>query len=323
MRNNQPVTDKEHLLPENALIVSKTDLKGIITYVNRDFVEASGYKESELIGAPHNILRHPDMPAAAFKDLWDTLEAGKPWSALVKNRRKNGDYYWVIANATPIWEGGRIVGYMSVRTSAARDAIPAAEQLYRNIRENRAKGIAVREGQVVKTGFSLGKLLSGLQLRQMFAGMAILVAVVIVLGTAVNLLNSRNKILEEKQIAVRHEVETALSLVSRYGDLAKSGAMPEQEAKQQAAQALKILRYGGTDYFWINDMTPRMVMHPTKPELDGKDLGGIKDPNGKALFREFVAVVAKSGGGFVDYEWPKPGASEPQPKISYVQGYAP
>ncbi len=152
MRVNLPVTNTEHYLPEGQTIVSKTDLKGRITYVNRPFIEISGFTEEELIGKAHNIVRHPDMPPVAFQDLWDTLKDGKPWRGLVKNRCKNGDYYWVEANASPIYENGSVVGYVSMRTAPDRREVEAAEEIYRLVREGKARGIRVKEGQVVRTG---------------------------------------------------------------------------------------------------------------------------------------------------------------------------
>ncbi|WP_322997044.1 PAS domain-containing protein [Castellaniella sp.] len=95
---------------------TSTDLKGRITYCNQDFIDVSGYTEAELIGQPHNILRHPDMPEEAFRDFWATIQSDRIWSALIKNRRKNGDSYWVRANATPMRNGDKVVGYLSVRT---------------------------------------------------------------------------------------------------------------------------------------------------------------------------------------------------------------
>ena len=152
MRNNQPVTQKEYLLRDGAMIVSKTDLKGRITYVNDDFIEASGFTTAELIGQPHNLVRHPDMPPEAFEDLWNTLKAGKPWTGLVKNRRKNGDHYWVVANATPLMEGNQVTGYLSVRGRPTREQVAAAEEAYREFREGRAGAKAIREGGIVSTG---------------------------------------------------------------------------------------------------------------------------------------------------------------------------
>lgn len=107
LRPNPFVTQVELHLNEGEYIVSKTDLKGRITYVNRPFMEISGYSADELLGHPHNVIRHPDMPSEAFEDLWRTLRSGKAWRGMVKNRCKNGDHYWVDANANPIWEGGR------------------------------------------------------------------------------------------------------------------------------------------------------------------------------------------------------------------------
>ena len=152
MRINMPVTGVERHLGENEFIVSKTDLKGMITYVNRPFLEISGYTEEELIGKPHNLIRHPDMPPGAFADLWDTLKQGKPWRGLVKNRCKNGDYYWVMANANPFWKNGEIKGYMSLRTRPTRAQVEYAERLYRQFREGTARGLTVKEGNVVRSG---------------------------------------------------------------------------------------------------------------------------------------------------------------------------
>jgi methyl-accepting chemotaxis protein len=152
MRVNMPVTDVEYVLPDGGLIVSKTDTKGRITYVNEDFLVASGFEEEELIGKAHNLVRHPDMPPEAFQDLWDTLAAGRPWTGMVKNRRKNGDYYWVLANATPILEGGTVTGYMSVRTKPSREQVQAAAALYKRFRENDAAGLKILEGAAVSTG---------------------------------------------------------------------------------------------------------------------------------------------------------------------------
>ncbi|MFZ4528894.1 MAG: methyl-accepting chemotaxis protein [Undibacterium curvum] len=149
MRTNLPVTGREILMKDGHSIVSKTDLKGKITYCNPYFVELSGFDENELIGAPHNIVRHPDMPAEAFADLWDTVKRGIPWTGLVKNRCKNGDHYWVNANVTPLIENGVVVGYMSVRTKPERKEIEAASQLYQSMRAGRETGLLLREGRLL------------------------------------------------------------------------------------------------------------------------------------------------------------------------------
>lgn len=153
MRVNMPVTNVERHLKEGEYIVSKTDTKGQITYVNSTFMEISGFSAEDVIGAHHNIVRHPDMPPAAFGDLWKTLKSGKPWRGMVKNRCKNGDYYWIEANANPIYEDGRITGYMSLRTKPTREQVERAERIYRQFRDGTARGITVKEGRIVPTGW--------------------------------------------------------------------------------------------------------------------------------------------------------------------------
>ncbi len=152
MRTNLPVTSTEYKMREGEPIVSKTDLKGKITYVNPAFIEVGGYSQDELIGAPHNIVRHPDMPPEAFGDLWETLKSGEQWTGMVKNRRKNGDFYWVLANVTPIKENGQSTGYMSVRTAPSQAQIDAADALYRRFRSGQANGMAIHKGEGISTG---------------------------------------------------------------------------------------------------------------------------------------------------------------------------
>ncbi len=130
MKNNQPVTQREVHFPPNTYLVSRTNLQGVITYANDAFVQISGFSREELIGQNHNLVRHPDMPAAAFKDLWATAKSGMPWRGLVKNRCKNGDFYWVEAFVVPLKKNGQINGYMSVRTPANSGKRSAAEAAY-------------------------------------------------------------------------------------------------------------------------------------------------------------------------------------------------
>ncbi len=152
MRINTPVTNVEFEIKDGSSIVSKTDLKGLITYVNPEFIEASGFAEQELLGQPHNIVRHPDMPAEVFDDFWLTLKKGRPWTGVVKNRRKDGSYYWVVANTTPIFEGGSAVGYMSVRSKPTRAQVAMHEEIYRLFREGKPGGLRIVEGRAVKSG---------------------------------------------------------------------------------------------------------------------------------------------------------------------------
>ncbi|WP_235971439.1 PAS domain-containing methyl-accepting chemotaxis protein [Azohydromonas caseinilytica] len=134
-------------------LMSTTDPSGHITYANAAFTHASGFAHDDLMGQPHNMVRHPDMPPAAFADMWATLKSGLSWTALVKNRRKNGDHYWVQANATPMRRNGQLVGYMSVRTAADPRQVQEAEKLYADLREGRANGRRLYRGLVVRTGW--------------------------------------------------------------------------------------------------------------------------------------------------------------------------
>src|SRR5665647_172316 len=154
MRTNLPVTNVEYPITDETLIVSKTDIKGKLSYFNDQFVEASGFTDQELIGQPHNIIRHPDMPPEAFANLWETLKAGKPWAGAVKNRRKNGDFYWVLASATPIWEGGHVTGYMSIRSKLPADQRAEAEQVYALLRANKASQYTIEAGMIRKRSLS-------------------------------------------------------------------------------------------------------------------------------------------------------------------------
>ncbi|ALK31026.1 methyl-accepting chemotaxis protein [Burkholderia plantarii] len=152
MRNNLPVTGVEYDYPETSMLVSATDLSSRIEYCNPAFVEVSGFSREELIGQPHNLIRHPDMPPQAFEDMWATIKARRSWTALVKNRRKNGDHYWVRANVTPIVRRGEMVGYLSVRTKPGRDEVREAEALYDRLNGTGAHGLRLRRGQVVRKG---------------------------------------------------------------------------------------------------------------------------------------------------------------------------
>ncbi|WP_127471099.1 methyl-accepting chemotaxis protein [Thiomicrorhabdus aquaedulcis] len=139
MRNNQPVINDEYIIPEGQMLVSKTDLQGSIIYANEAFVTSSGFELEELLGEPHNILRHPDVPEQVFADFWGTIESGRPWNQIVKNRRKHGGFYWVEANATPIIENDKITGYISVRVQATREQIKEAEAAYAAIKAGKVK----------------------------------------------------------------------------------------------------------------------------------------------------------------------------------------
>ncbi|MEE4246565.1 MAG: PAS domain-containing methyl-accepting chemotaxis protein [Kangiellaceae bacterium] len=133
MKKNLPVTQREKNYSEQQRIVSTTDLKGITTYANFNFLDIAGFDERDVIGKSHNVVRHPDMPPAAFKDMWDTIKLGKPWMGIVKNRCKNGDHYWVDAYVTPIFENDQVAGYQSVRLKPDRTHVDRASALYQSI----------------------------------------------------------------------------------------------------------------------------------------------------------------------------------------------
>ncbi|GAB1385309.1 PAS domain-containing methyl-accepting chemotaxis protein [Melaminivora sp.] len=134
MRVNGPVSNREYFLGQQDTLLSATDLKGRIVYANDAFIQASGFDWPELVGKAHNVVRHPDMPEAAFADMWATIQGGRTWTALVKNRRKNGDHYWVRANAAPIRHGAELVGYLSVRTKPEPQDVTEHEDFYQRLR---------------------------------------------------------------------------------------------------------------------------------------------------------------------------------------------
>jgi aerotaxis receptor len=172
MRDNGPVTQQEVVLPPGRTLVSVTDLQGRIVYCNKTFCDTAGYSEAELLGQPHNLVRHPDMPAEGYRDLWATIEQGRPWTGVVKNRRKNGDHYWVRAHATPVRRDGRVVGYLSVRTTPSRAEIDGAEALYAAMREEARRGplVTVLSGGKLRRAGGLGRLQRALQLALRWCG---------------------------------------------------------------------------------------------------------------------------------------------------------
>lgn len=144
--NYSSSTEREVTFPADQQLVSTTDLKSYITYANTNFCDVSGYSKEELIGNPHNMIRHPDMPKAAFHDLWEKLKAGKAWRGIVKNKTKHGGYYWVDAYVTPIYERGTVVGYQSVRSKPDPEHIARAKKIYAQLksRENNNKAFSYK-----------------------------------------------------------------------------------------------------------------------------------------------------------------------------------
>ncbi len=205
MKINMPVTDNEVQMLDGQLLVSKTDLKGMITFVNPDFIEVSGFSEKELIGNNHNMVRHPDMPPAAFEDLWNTVKAGKPWTGLVKNRCKNGDYYWVNANVTPLKENGRVTEYMSVRTKPTRQQITEAEALYQQL----------NAGKKIKKSFGERfNILNKMKIWQKIA-LAGAIFTLVAVALSLNLIAAQNEHIRvvEREHAGLHYLETVRHVI--------------------------------------------------------------------------------------------------------------
>ena len=203
MSSHPYVSQQNTPLDDDITLMSTTDLQSYITHANDTFVQVSGYQLNELLEKPHNLVRHPDMPKAASADMWYTLKQGEPWSGIVKNRRKNGDHYWVRANAVPMVREGRVTGYMSIRTRATDEEIAAVEPLYKALNEGRCnrrihKGLVVRKGWLgrlpampirwrVRSVMAFMFVLLAVALQQMGAEWPLLLmsALVMVLGTAI------------------------------------------------------------------------------------------------------------------------------------------
>ncbi|BAU71777.1 methyl-accepting chemotaxis protein [Metapseudomonas furukawaii] len=172
MKINLPVTGRAVAFDADANILSTTDPKGVITHVNPDFLAISGFSADELLGRSHNVVRHPDMPPAAFAHLWQTLKGGRSWMGLVKNRCKNGDHYWVSAYVTPVQREGRVVEYQSVRTLPEPGQVEAAERLYAELREGRTPRVLKRPRLGLALRLPGGCALSGLGVALLMAPLA-------------------------------------------------------------------------------------------------------------------------------------------------------
>ena len=202
MRINLPVTQQSYDFPGDELLVSSTNTKGEITHCNPAFVRVSGFSYDELVGQPHNLIRHPDMPAEAYRDMWRTIGRGEPWTGLVKNRRKNGDYYWVQANVTPIMEGGKPHGYMSVRTKPSAAEAAAAEALYAQMRREASEGrssVYLKAGNVRYHGLH-GRLQALGQLA-LLPRMALIMAVMVLLALVPDMLGLQGTVAWGSRVA--------------------------------------------------------------------------------------------------------------------------
>ena len=160
-------------------------------------------------------------------------------------------------------------------------------------------------------------------IQQRFILLLVLMLSGLIILSSISLSQAYQSLLQQKHNANQQVVEAAYSVIEHYHQQQTDGSLKEEEAKKKAIEVLNSLRYDKTNYFWINDFTPTMIMHPIKPALNGKNVGGVKDPDGTALFINMVNVVREKGQGFVPYKWPKPGVDEPVDKISFVKGFTP
>jgi len=181
MKSNRPVTHVETLLPEGEFIYSSTDLKGVIVEANEAFAKISNFSREQMIGQSHNMVRHPDMPPEAFADMWRDLKLGRPWRGIVKNRRQDGGFYWVVANVSPVRENGRVVGYQSVRVRPTRAEIDAAQDAYRRISAG-DKSLEIKNGRVVRHRAAWLNAFLSLRSQMMLIGLVALLPAIDVLS---------------------------------------------------------------------------------------------------------------------------------------------
>ena len=248
MRMNTPVTDHEVEMPEGQILVSRTDPDSNIVFANQPFIDISGFSTAELINQPHNLVRHPDMPKEAFANLWDTVKAGRPWDGLVKNRRKDGGFYWVNANVTPTIENGQTTGYISIRTRPSREAVATAERAYADMRAGKS-AVSLSDGELRKTGLGAGIVSAAKSITGRLA-FAFVVTIALTLGAATVTLSGMSdsntalkSVYEDRtvpagQIATINDLmHTNFALVRDMADDIEAGAATEVAKDISALQA--------------------------------------------------------------------------------------
>jgi methyl-accepting chemotaxis protein/aerotaxis receptor len=260
MRVNEPVTDQEVLLPDGELLVSRTDTGGRIEFANKAFVDISGFSEQELFGAPHNIVRHPDMPKEAFQDLWATIKSGQSWEGLVKNRTKTGDFYWVRANVTPIMEDGKPAGFISIRSKPSREDVAAAETLYASMRQGQARGVAIQGGQIVETGIRhrLIRLSRSIKGRLVGAFAITLIMMVTVGGLGLSGMNASNTKIQAVRSGTVLPLRNLKVIADAYAvaivdasHKVRNGNMNWDQAAASVAKARSVIQAGWTELWNI------------------------------------------------------------------------
>ncbi|KAF0165561.1 MAG: methyl-accepting chemotaxis protein [Rhodocyclaceae bacterium] len=324
MRSNLPVTQNEIVLRDDQMPCTRTDLNGEITYVNGDFLAISGFGESELMGQAHNITRHPDMPAEAFADLWQTLKAGRPWIGMVKNRCKNGDFFWAETHAAPVHESGRVLGYMSVRRKPTPESVAAAEAAYRKFRDGQAGGLRIANGAVVSAGplARLDRALTDLSVSAKVA-LGCLAAVAVVLAPGLPLLNARigAELNRNAEAELTANVGLVRSMIALRLDSLKREALHTNRAFDslfhdgitlEGSDEAPILRHGKTrivsgDFGDVDNFTQRTGAVATLFAAKGNDFvrvsTSLKKENGE---RAVGTMLGKTHPGYESVKAGKP-----------------
>ncbi|MCC5855853.1 MAG: methyl-accepting chemotaxis protein [Idiomarina sp.] len=277
MRNNQPVTQREYIFPDHQRLISATDTRGVIRYFNPAFQEVSGFTSEELMGAPHNLVRHPDMPPAVYEDMWHTLKSGKPWMGLVKNRRKNGDYYWVSAYVTPVFDGSTITGFESVRVVPEKHQKAAAENVYARMRAGRRPLSRTYELKAFLTSHlgilapsALGAVLAGIIWGPMAAGLIALMAVLMVIWAGISNERQWDALMQLMPASFRNE------LVSRtYSTAVGNKALTELMIRSETARSRTALTR-------IQDSSERLRSRVTEQREQAEESSHLIERQGRA-----------------------------------------
>lgn len=286
MKINQPTTNNEIVMKDGAILASRTDLKGTLIYANEAFIKISGFKEQELVGENHNSVRHPDMPPEAFEDLWSTVKKGEPWTGSIKNRCKNGDYYWVKATVTPVIEKGETTGYMSVRTRPTRQQITQAEKLYSDIRRGEA---SLKKGAIARLVYMFNSIPIFWRLTGSFSLLMLLTIGLLIGG---GLKEASHLVLqsEERELTSVHEnVMSAIKSESRLATALSHmvASMPEAQqafANDDRKRLLELFRASflklksdyGVRQFQFHKPPAFSFLRIHKPAKFGDDLAGFR-----------------------------------------------
>ena len=295
MRDNGPITDRQVDFAENDVLVSRTGTGGKIEFANEAFVRISGFTEQELLGEPHNIVRHPHMPKQAFRDLWETIKAGSCWEGFVKNRTKTGDHYWVRANVTPVIDDGKVTGFISIRTRPTREETGHYDALYRQVREGTAKNLAIVGGDVVSTtaGARLSRFASSLKGQIVIAFSLVLLLMAVLSGVGLVVRSSafdafetlRNEPLAEMAAMKTVSDAYAVQIVDASHKL-RAGTFSWDEAKASVQDAIRTV-----EPLWKDLSTAE---HPAEEKRIMDGAKAVKVRTDQAVSRLLAIIDARS-----------------------------